>query len=133
MTFMAVRVRIVAAILNGARSVLQRCSKSIPPQPNGCAVAEPAYSVYLVRCRDGSLYTGIASDVERRIEDHLANRGAKYLRGRGPLKLVFKKQVGRKEQALKVEHRIKRLPRHKKEALIETGTGLQALLSTDGR
>ena len=89
--------------------------------------------MYIVKCRDGSLYTGIAADVERRIADHLAGRGAKYLRGRGPLKLVFKKQVGRKGQALKVEHRIKRLSRHEKEGLIKTGQGLQALLSTDGR
>ena len=89
--------------------------------------------VYIVKCRDGSLYTGIAADVERRIADHLAGRGAKYLRGRGPLTLVFKKQVGRKGQALKVERRIKHLPRHKKEALIQTGTGLEVLLNTDGR
>lgn len=89
--------------------------------------------VYIVKCRDGSLYTGIAADVERRIADHLAGRGAKYLRGRGPLTLVFKKQVGRKGQALKVERRIKHLPRHKKEALIKTGTGLEVLLNTDGR
>jgi putative endonuclease len=89
--------------------------------------------VYIVKCRDGSLYTGIAADVERRIADHLAGRGAKYLRGRGPLKLVFKKQVGRKGEALKVERRIKHLSRHKKEALTKTGTGLEALLNTDDR
>jgi putative endonuclease len=89
--------------------------------------------VYIVRCRDGSLYTGIATDVERRIADHLANQGAKYLRGRGPLKLVFKKQVGKKGRALKVEHKVKRLPRQKKEALIKTGAGIEALLSGGGR
>ena len=88
--------------------------------------------VYIVKCRDGSLYTGIATDVERRIADHHANRGSKYLRGRGPLKLVFKKQVGKKGQAMKVEHRVKRLTRYKKEALIKTGAGLEALLSIDG-
>ena len=88
--------------------------------------------VYIVRCRDGSLYTGIATDVERRIADHLANKGAKYLRGRGPLKLVFKKQVGKKGRALKVEHKVKRLPRNEKEALIKTGAGIEALLSGSG-
>jgi putative endonuclease len=88
--------------------------------------------VYIVRCRDGSLYTGIATDVERRIADHLANKGAKYLRGRGPLKLVFKKQVGKKGRALKVEHKVKRLSRQKKEALIKTGAGIEALLSGSG-
>ena len=88
--------------------------------------------VYIVRCRDGSLYTGIATDVERRVADHLANKGAKYLRGRGPLKLVFKKQVGEKGRALKVEHKVKRLPRNEKEALIKTGAGIEALLSGSG-
>ena len=94
------------------------------------------YSVYLVRCRDGSLYTGVATDVERRIADHLANKGAKYLRGRGPLKLVFKKQVGGKGRALKVEQQVKRLPKHKKEALIKTGVGdagIEALFGSNGR
>ena len=89
--------------------------------------------VYIVRCGDGSLYTGIATDVERRVADHLANKGAKYLRGRGPLKLVFKKQVGEKGRALKVERKVKRLPRHEKEALIKTGAGIEALLSGSGR
>ena len=84
--------------------------------------------VYIVRCRDGSLYTGIATDVERRISDHQANKGSKYLRGRGPLKLVFKKQIGEKGRALRVERKVKRLPRHKKKALIKTGAGIKALL-----
>ena len=87
--------------------------------------------IYLVRCRDGSLYTGITTDVDRRVLEHGANRGtgAKYLRGRGPLKLVFKKQIGKKGRALKNEHKVKNLPRHKKEALIKTGAGIEALLS----
>ena len=93
----------------------------------------PDWYVYMLRCRDGSLYTGIATDVERRIADHLASKGAKYLRGRGPLKLVFKKQVGKKGRALKVERKVKRLPRHQKKALIKTGAGIEALLSSNGR
>jgi len=76
------------------------------------------WSVYLVRCRDGSLYAGIATDVERRVAEHQANRGAKYLRGRGPLKLVFEKQVGSRSQALKIEHKVKGLTRLEKEDLI---------------
>jgi putative endonuclease len=89
--------------------------------------------VYIVRCRDGSLYTGIATDVERRITDHQANKGSKYLRGRGPLKLVFKKQIGEKGRALRVERQVKRLPRYKKEALIKTGADIKALLGKNGR
>ena len=88
----------------------------------------PEWYVYILKCRDGSLYTGIATDVERRLADHTANKGSKYLRGRGPLKVVFKKQVGKKGQALQVEQKIKRLPRHKKEALVKTGVGLEAFL-----
>ncbi len=89
----------------------------------------PDWYVYMVRCRGGSLYTGIATDVESRLADHRANKGAKYLRGRGPLKLVFKKQIGEKGRALKVEHNVKNLPRRKKEELIKTGAGIEALLS----
>ena len=93
----------------------------------------PDWHLYMVSCRDGSLYTGVAIDVESRLADHRANKGARYLRGRGPLKLVFKKRIGKKEQALKVEHRVKKLPRYKKEALIKTGAGLEALLGDIGR
>ena len=75
--------------------------------------------VYIVRCRDGSLYTGIATDVDRRLAEHEANKGSKYLRGRGPLKLVLKRRVGEKGRALKIERKIKDLSRQAKEQLIE--------------
>ena len=74
--------------------------------------------VYILRCGDGSLYTGIATDVVRRLAEHQTNKGAKYLRGRGPLKLVFEKQVGSRSQALKIEHKVKGLTRQEKEDLI---------------
>jgi len=68
------------------------------------------YSVYLVRCRDGSLYTGIATDVSRRLAEHEDGaRGAKYLRGKGPLTLVFQQEIGDRSLASKIESRIKRL------------------------
>ena len=68
------------------------------------------YSVYLVRCRDGSLYTGIATDVARRIAEHEDGaKGAKYLRGRGPLTLVYQQEIGDRSLASKIESRIKRL------------------------
>ena len=77
------------------------------------------WCVYLVRCADGSLYTGITTDGPRRLEEHeLGRRGAKYLRGRGPLELVFERQVGGRERALSVERRVKRLPKKAKESLI---------------
>ena len=84
--------------------------------------------VYIVRCRGSELYTGIATDVERRLIEHRSNKGARYLRGRGPLKLEFKKRVGEKGLALKVERLIKKLPKNKKERLIRSDTDLEDLL-----
>lgn len=78
------------------------------------------WHLYMIRCRDGSLYTGIATDVARRFTEHKAGKGAKYLRGRGPIELVFQKRIGHRGAALKAEHRVKRLPKHKKEALVQS-------------
>ena len=75
--------------------------------------------LYIVRCLDGSLYTGIATDVDRRLAQHEANKGSRYLRGRGPLKLAFKRRIGEKGRALKIERKIKGLSRQEKEALIK--------------
>ena len=59
-------------------------------------MVQPRWSVYLVRCGTGALYTGIATDVARRLTDHrqAEGKGAKYLRGKGPLRLVLEKKVG---------------------------------------
>ncbi len=75
--------------------------------------------LYIVRCLDGSLYTGIATDVDCRLAKHEANKGSRYLRGRGPLKLAFKRRIGEKGLALKIERKIKGLSRQEKEALIK--------------
>ena len=78
------------------------------------------WSVYLVRCKDDSLYAGVALDVDRRLEEHReGKRGAKYLRGRAPLELVLRRELGDRSLALKVELRIKKLSRKAKENLIE--------------
>ena len=79
------------------------------------------WSVYIVRCSDGALYTGIATDVRRRIAQHEQGngRGAKYLRGRAPLRLVLERTIGAKGLALRVESLIKKLPKTRKEKLIE--------------
>lgn len=74
--------------------------------------------LYILRCGDGSLYTGITTDVERRLEAHRQGRGAKYTRGRGPLELVFQEECGTHSQALKREAAVKRLSRQEKEAMI---------------
>jgi putative endonuclease len=74
----------------------------------------------MLRCGDGSLYTGIATDVERRLEEHRADAGAKYLRGRGPLEVVFQSELGSRSLATRAELRIKRLSRSAKEEFIVT-------------
>ena len=87
------------------------------------------YSVYLVRCRDGSLYTGIAKDVSRRIVAHEQGRsGAKYLRGKGPLELVFQRPIGDRGLAQRIEHRIKCLPRAEKEDLQQLPKRIDTLI-----
>ncbi len=88
------------------------------------------WHVYLVRTAQGTLYAGIATDVERRLREHEAGgaRAAKYLRGRGPLALVLSHEVGPRELALRVERRIKRLPRAQKEALLGSGAGFESIV-----
>ena len=86
------------------------------------------YSLYIVRCADGSLYTGIAVDVARRLAEHAGGpRGARYLRGKGPLELVFEQPVGDRSYASRLEHRVKRLGRSAKEALIAGHCSLDEL------
>lgn len=77
-----------------------------------------SWFVYMLRCGDGTLYTGATDDVPRRLAAHRAGKGAKYTRGRGPLELVYQEQVPDKSAALKREYQIKRLPKQEKEGLI---------------
>ena len=94
-------------------------------------MGQPRWSVYLGRCGSGSLYTGIATDVARRLSDHrqAQGKGAKYLRGKGPLRLVFERNVGAKGLALSVEWRIKKLSKARKEALIEQDRGINEIIA----
>jgi len=86
--------------------------------------------LYVVRCRHGSLYTGITTDVSRRFAGHQGNgdSGAKYLRGRGPLALVFQKKLGSRSLALAVESRVKKLSKSKKEELVTAGKHIDAII-----
>ena len=79
-----------------------------------CAV----HHVYIVRCADGSLYTGYARDPERRVATHNAGRGARYTSGRRPVRLVYVESFDAVGDALRREYELKRWPRRKKEALI---------------
>jgi len=77
-----------------------------------------AWFVYLARCADGSLYTGIARDVAARIAAHDAGKGAKYTRGRGPLEVCAVRRCSSKGDALRLELAVKALDRPAKESLI---------------
>ena len=86
------------------------------------------YSVYMLRCADGSLYTGIATDVSRRLQEHQSGpRGAKYLRGRGPLTLEFQQAVGDRGDASKVEYLVKNLAKVDKEEIVSGRKSLAEL------
>lgn len=75
--------------------------------------------VYVLRCGDGSLYTGYTTDVDRRLEQHRAGDGAKYTRGRGPFDVVHVEEYATRSDAMAREHEIKQLTREQKERLIE--------------
>lgn len=86
--------------------------------------------LYLLRCSDGSLYTGITTNVARRFAEHRENTciGAKYLRGRRPLMLVFQKKLGSRSLALAVESKVKRLSKKRKEDLIRTNEHIEVII-----
>ena len=73
----------------------------------------------MIQCRDGTLYTGTAKDLEVRMVRHSAGKGAKYTRGRRPLKMVYSEVLENKGEALRREHEIKKWPRSRKLMLIE--------------
>ena len=75
---------------------------------------------YILRCRDGTLYTGWTNDLEKRLAAHNAGEGAKYTRSRRPVELVYHECFETKAQAMRREAAIKRLTREEKLALIGT-------------
>jgi putative endonuclease len=82
------------------------------------------WRVYLVRCADGTLYTGVAIDVARRVAQHngAGANGARYTRARRPVKLVYQEHAANRSAACKREYRIKQLTRREKLALIRAGS-----------
>lgn len=92
--------------------------------------ASRSFSLYILRCADGTLYTGIAADVASRIDEHEGGpRGAKFLRGKGPLELVFEEAAGDRAEASRLEYRVKRLSRAEKMELISGRRRLRDLLA----
>ncbi|MDQ3170358.1 MAG: GIY-YIG nuclease family protein [Acidobacteriota bacterium] len=78
-------------------------------------------TVYIVRCADGTLYTGYARDLEQRCAAHNAGKGARYTAARRPVTVVYSEQCASVSDALKREYSLKRLTRAEKEALIASG------------
>jgi putative endonuclease len=99
-------------------------SRTLPPPPATPAAGEPplashrAWSVYLLRCADGTLYAGSTTDVDARAAAHNAGRGARYTSGRRPVEVVYQEECGSRSAALRRELALKRLTRSDKEALI---------------
>ena len=77
------------------------------------------WCVYMLLCDDNSIYTGITNDLKKRFENHISGKGAKYLRGRKPLEIVYTENFQNRSMASKREMEIKKLNRRKKEALIK--------------
>ena len=83
---------------------------------------EKNWSLYILKCGDGTLYTGIAVDVDKRFQAHCAGKGAKYTRGRGPLQLLYRESCGDHGSALRRELAVKALSRLEKEQLSASQT-----------
>jgi len=81
-------------------------------------MSSPRAFVYIVCCRDGTLYIGTAHDVAQRLAQHDAGKGAKYTRSRGPVKLLWQEGPMTISRALRREHQLKQLTRPQKHALI---------------
>jgi len=77
-----------------------------------------SWFVYLVRCRDGTLYTGVAIDVGRRVAEHNEGRGARYTRGRVPVRMVAASRAMEKRAAYRLEWQLKQLPARDKPAAL---------------
>ncbi len=91
------------------------------------ALRDRRWFVYIARCADGTLYIGIAQDVVARLALHDSGRGARYTRGRGPLRLLAKRGCASKGDALRLEHALKRLARREKLLVADSPYRLAAL------
>ena len=100
------------------RSTKNPCSSVVKSYPMKSPKRHSKFYVYMVRCRDGSLYTGYTSDLDRRIKEHHNSRGARYLKGKMPLKLVWCKEYKYYKRAVQKERRVKKMTRRQKEELV---------------
>jgi putative endonuclease len=82
---------------------------------------QSTHFVYILKCKDDTLYTGYTNDIKRRVRTHTEGKGAKYTRGRGPFQLVYVEEWDDKIKAMRREVEIKKLTRAEKVAMIEKG------------
>ena len=109
------------------------CAPPAPTAPDPGARTR-TWELYVLRRADGALYTGISTDVERRLREHsgAGMRGARSLRARGPLVLAYRVVVGTRALALRAESRVKALPKSRKEALVAEQPDAASLLARLG-
>jgi putative endonuclease len=103
--------------------IATRATKPFNPPSSALKTPEASMSewtIYMIRTKYGALYTGITQNVKRRFAEHSegGRKGAKYLKGRGPLKLVFQQKIGSRSEALKAEAAIKKMSKQEKEGMV---------------
>lgn len=91
------------------------------PARDGAAAAEPPWFVYILECRDGSLYTGVTNNLERRQHQHNEGTASRYTRSRRPVTLRYQELCGSRSQALIRECSLRLLSRKEKEELVKRG------------
>lgn len=98
-------------------------------QEDQSVISDNEWSLYMIKTRMNTLYTGISTDVDRRFKEHsgASKRAARYLKGKGPLELVWHEAVGTKSEALVLEYRVKKLNKRQKLSLIEGELVLHSL------
>ena len=114
-----------------AEGVMRERSDSTPEEPPATA-RESRWSLYVLRTADDSLYTGITTDVSRRVAEHQEGRGARSLRGRGPLQVVYQTAIGTRSLALRAEHALKHCPKGEKEDIVASSPSASTLLERLG-
>jgi putative endonuclease len=97
---------------------INKSKESLKEEKSAESNKDKNHYIYIIECSDGSYYTGYTTDVERRVEEHNSGEGAKYTRGRRPVKLRYQEAFKSRSLAQKREYQIKKLPRSKKEELV---------------
>lgn len=105
----------------GDRHSLTACP--LPASPSVEVETVKNWSLYILKCSDGTFYTGITNDLERRLKMHQTGKASRYTRARGPVEMLYSETCGNRSSALIRECEVKEWPRKKKEAFIKTGNG----------